>query len=101
MLVLVLVLVLVICSHAETLSGDLHSVEISTTRSIKTAAYISFLLSAITFYIQIFAMTVTRDTWCVCPAAMMASCSPVPVSGDQCQCPDWRRRKVEVSDSLL
>ena len=79
---MVLVLVLVLCSHAVTLSGDLHSaVEISTIRSIKTAAYISFLLSAITFYIpQIFAMTVTRDTRCVCPAAMMAPCSPVPVA---------------------
>ena len=63
MLVLVLVLVLVICSLAETLSGDLHSaVEISTIRSIKTAAYISFLLSAITFYIpqNFLPVTVTR-----------------------------------------
>ena len=71
------------------------AVEISS-RSIKTAAYISLLLSAITFYTPQ-PPAVTRDTWHVCPAAVMCQWQ----SGDQCQCPDWRRRKVEVSDSLL
>ena len=53
---------------------------VNCSRSIKTAADISFLLSAITFYTPqppIFAMAVTRDTWHVCPAAVMAPCSLV------------------------
>ena len=69
---------------------------VNCSRSIKTAADISFLLSAITFYTPQ-PPAVTRDTWHVCPAAVMCQWQ----SGDQCQCPDWRRRKVEVSDSLL